>query len=98
MMMFFGLQGNRPMARDVLLRCLQVAVLVGLALGVLLLVFRHNIPTIFTRDPEVAAWAAATLPILAFMMVSVLLLNRGIHGHNTTTNLLTCCLVLAALS
>lgn len=63
-------QGNKAMARDVLLRVLQLGFGVGVLIGAAILLTRNALPLLFTNDPAVQAIAASTLPVLGVLMVS----------------------------
>ena len=63
------LQGNRAVARDVLVRVVQIGTAIGL--GMMLLIFncRFAIPRIFSQDPAVVTMAADTLIVIALYLV-----------------------------
>lgn len=57
------------MARDVLLRILQLGLMVGGGIAVLLVAGARLLPSIFTSDPAVINAAARVLPLMALYMV-----------------------------
>ena len=69
---FMSVQGNRAVARDVLVRVVQIGLAIGL--GMMLLIFncRLSIPRIFSQDPAVVKIAANTLVVIAFYLVRYL--------------------------
>lgn len=60
--------GSVRSAREVLARALAVAVAVGGAVGLALALAAGTLPAAFTRDPAVAAAAAAVVPLVAAFM------------------------------
>jgi Na+-driven multidrug efflux pump len=57
------------MAREVLMRILQLGLVVGLGVGGLMLVGSGTLPALFTSDSRVVAVAQAVMPVLALYMV-----------------------------
>ena len=67
------MQKQRGVARAMLLRILQIALLLSFFLMAGLYLGRSAVPRIFTEDPAVIAIAERVFPILAVFMVSALL-------------------------
>lgn len=57
------------MARDVLLRVVQIGTAIGLGMMLLIFNFRSSIPRIFSQDPAVVKLAADTLIVIALYLV-----------------------------
>ncbi len=56
-------------ARGVMLRLLQIALALSTVIAAVLVVGRHRLPLVFTRDRAVAQLVASVLPLLAACMV-----------------------------
>lgn len=79
--------GDARSAREVLARALVVAVAVGGAVGVALALAAGALPRVFTRDPAVAAAAAAVVPLIAAFMpvdAAAAVLDGGLLGASDT--------------
>ena len=63
------MQSRRADARGAMLRLLQIALALSAVIAAVLLVGRHRLPLVFTRDRAVAELVAAVLPLLALCMV-----------------------------
>lgn len=63
------MQSRRADARGVMLRLLQIALALSTVIAAVLVVGRHRLPLVFTRDRAVAQLVAAVLPLLAACMV-----------------------------
>ena len=64
------LQGNRAVARDVLVRVVQIGTAIGFGMMLLIFNFRSALPRIFSQDPAVVKLAADTLIVIALYLVS----------------------------
>ena len=62
-------QSRRADARGVMLRLLQIALALSMAIAAVLVAGRHRLPLVFTRDAAVAQLVAAVLPLIAACMV-----------------------------
>jgi len=79
--------GDARSARQVLARALVVAVAVGGGVGVALALAAKSLPGAFTRDPAVAAAAAAVIPLIASFMpvdAAAAVLDGGLLGASDT--------------
>ncbi|KAK9831035.1 hypothetical protein WJX74_000789 [Apatococcus lobatus] len=94
-------RGNRAVARDVLVRVVQIGTAIGIGMMLLIFNFRSSIPRIFSQDPAVVKLAADTLIVIALYLpldAVAQILEGGLLGASDTGYIGKAAIVTAGLA